>query len=332
MADAYCWNGRTQEGLSQQELAIDLAVETGDLMTIDYTYGLSIYNLMLDPVSRRDSPMQAARTWLSIVQPSPDSVMSTATDWLPWIYMQAGDFDRADEAASWLGNRFQEGYNRTIYLMVTASLSWMRGNLKEARRTVDELAVGGVNERWAHVYYPLAADIFADRGRLENVIDIAAKYLSMDVHPTGEAAKLGVLNPLVRAEVDAAIEGDSEVHAAQAEQALDRMRQILEDTPPLTEGSTSVMTPLQNLAFAEAELRRLSEPSPDLWAKALELADYTYFRLYARWRWAEALLQAGDIEKGTVLLREADNEVTAMGAQLMRTRVKRTARKFQLPL
>ncbi len=330
MADAFCWNGRTREGLAQQKRAIDLAEGTGDPLTIDRTYGHSIYNYMLDPVARRTAPMQAARRWLSLVQPGPDFIMSTASDWLPWIYMQAGEFDHADEAASWLGNRFLEGYNRSIYLMVTSSLSWMRGNLREARRIIEELATSGVNERWAHVYYPLAADVFADQGRLEDVREIADRYLSVEVHPTGEAAKLGVLNPLVRAEVDAAIESNSDANATRAKRAFERMQRILEDTPPKTESWTSVMTHVQNLAFAEAEMSRLTGSSPELWAKAKDAADYAYYRMYARWRQAEALLGTQDREAGEALLEEVDEEVTAMGAQLMRTRVKGTARKFQI--
>ncbi|MEA1903765.1 MAG: BTAD domain-containing putative transcriptional regulator [Actinomycetota bacterium] len=328
MADAYCWNGRTEEGLEQQRIAIDQAVSTGDETTIDRTYGLSIYNFMLDPVARRTEPLRVIEDWMSLVPQDVDSGMSTATDWIPWVYIQAGDFDRADEAAARMGNRTLEGYNRTIYLMVRSSMSWVRGNLREARQGVEELEKRGVSPRWAHSYYPLAADIAADRGQLDDAREVADAYLEMSVHSTGEAAKLGVLNPLVRAEVDAAIETGSNEHVEQAQHSLAQMHRILEEHPPLVDSWTSVMTHTQNIAFAEAEMTRITGPSPESWAEALAVADYAYYRLYARWRLAEALLQSGEHQEGASELNDVHVEVARIGAQLLRTRVKKTGRDY----
>jgi hypothetical protein len=269
---------------------------------------------------------------MSLVPLDADTGASTATDWLPWVYMQVGDFDRADEAAAWMGNRTLEGYNRTIYLMVRSSLSWMRGNLREARQDVEELEARGASPRWAHTYYPLAADVATDLGRLDDVREIANTYLAMTVHPTREASKLGVLNPLVRAEIDAAIDTGSEEHAERARQSLAQMRCILEDHPPRVDSWTSVMTHTQNLAFAEAEMTRATGPSPDRWADALAEADYAYYQLYARWRLAEALLQAGENEGGASELKDVYVKVTRIAAKLLRTRVEKTARDFAVRL
>jgi predicted ATPase len=332
MADAYCWNGRTEDGLEQQRIALDLAAASGDAMTVNQVYGLSIYNYMLDPVARRTEPLRVTEDWMSLVPLDADTGASTATDWLPWVYMQVGDFDRAGEAADWMGNRTLEGYNRTIYLMVRSSLFWMRGNLREASQAVEELEARGVSPRWAHTYYPLAADVATDLGRLDDVREIANTYLAMTVHPTGEAPKLGVLNPLVRAEIDAAIDTGSEEHVERAQQSLAQMQRILEEHPPRVDSWTSVMTHTQNLAFAEAEMTRATGPSPDRWADALAKADYAYYQLYARWRLAEALLQTGERKDGATELKEVHVDIARIGTKLLGTRVEKTARNFAVRL
>ena len=105
LADAYCWNGRTTEGLVHQRAAIDHARRTSDSLAIDRIYGASIYNFMLDPSARRTEPIRIVDDWRSRVPLSDDSWRSAATDWLPWVYLQFGDFERADEAADRMGTR-----------------------------------------------------------------------------------------------------------------------------------------------------------------------------------------------------------------------------------
>ena len=193
-----------------------------------------------------------------------------------------------------------------------------------------ELEKRGVSPRWAHTYYPLAADVAADLSRLDEVREIANTYLAMTVHPSGEAAKLGVLNPLVRAEVDAAIDTGRDDHGERAREALAQMHRILRDHPPRVESWTSVMTHSQNLAFAESEVTRVADPSPDRWAEAA--ADYAYYQLYARWRLAESRLEVGETQHGASELKEVYVSATRMGAQLLRDRAERTARDFDIRL
>jgi hypothetical protein len=333
IADAYCWNGRTAEGLAQQEIALELAAATQSVPTINHIYGLSIYNYMLDRKARRTEPLRVTEQWQALVRLDVAAWTSIATDWLPWVYLQAGDFGRADEVVAWMGHRTMEGYNRTIFQNARASVSWMRGNLHEAAEDIDHLRSRGVSKRWAHSFYPLAAEVAADLARLDEVREVTDAYLAMTLHPTREAAKLGVLYPLVRAEVDAAVDTGSGEHVERAHDALALMRRILHESPPLVDGWTSVMTHTQNLTFAEAETTRLGSPDPKRWAEAANHADYAYYRLYARWRMAQALLQSGDrSSSGSAALREAYVDADRTGARLLCDRMEHTAREHNLLL
>ena len=332
LADAHCWNGRTDEGLEQQRIVLDMAAGTGDAMTIHQFFGQSIYNYMLDPAARRTEPRRVTERWLSLVPLDVDAWRSVATDWLPWVYLQDGDVERAEKAVSAMGGRTLEGYNRTIHLIVRATVAWMRGLLDQAWADAQDLSGRPINPRWAHTQYPLVAEVAADLGYVDEVRRVADAFIAMEVHPSREATKLGVLGPLVRAEVDAALRDDSGDHASRAEAALTDMRRILLEHPPRVDSWLSIMTHTQNAAFATAELSRLTGSNPDLWAGALAVADYAYYRTYARWRLGEALLDAGAANRGGKELRAAHAEAVGSGAGYLQRRVLATARRFGIDL
>ncbi len=333
LATGYCWNGNTLLGLEMQRKALDLAASTGDAASINQIYGASIYNYMLDRNARRVAPRQVTEEWQTLVGFDEEARLSIATDWLPWVYMQSGDFSSAEEAVTWMGNRTLEGYNRTIHLIAGSTLDWMRGDLERAWHGIEELDVYPDNQRFAHTHYPLVAEVAADRGDIKGVEAIVDRYMTMGVHVSREATKLGVLGPLVRAHVDAGIrEGTGSSHHSAAARALDQMVSILERHPPLVESWLSIMTHEQNLLFAEAEFTRLSQPSIALWERAASGADYAYYIIYARWRLAEALLYLDDTKRAVRELGEAHREAVHTGARLMQRRIAATARSHQIPL
>jgi hypothetical protein len=283
---------------------------------------------MLDPVARRTAPMRITTEWQALGTLSPEAWRSTSTDWLPWVHMQVGDLQASSDAIARIGNRTLEGYNRSIFFMARASLLWMQGDLVKAARDLDQMERRGISSRWAHTYYPLAAEIAADRGRLDDVRRAAEQYLAMEVHPTREAAKLGVLYPLVRAHVDAALASGVEEHTARATDAIGLMHRVLSDTPPTARAWTSVMTHTQNITFAEAELTRLTGPSPDHWRHAVDEADYLYYEIYARWRLGEALLQSNVADEGGREVQRTRVDAHRSGMTALRHRIDQTARRF----
>lgn len=310
-ADGYCWNGLTAEGLSFQDEAIRIARASENRDLIDHVFGHAIYNLMLDPVSRGTRPGRHLDQWMALVPPGEEPATSTSTDWLPWIHLQRGDLDAARRALRAIGERKREGYNRTIYQLVAATVAWMGGDMKEASAAIADIRSRGINERWWHVFYPLAAEIATDCGDIDGTRRLAETFLAESVHPSGEAAKLGVLMPLVRAEVDVGVNTDSR-STFTAQSVLQDMRRIVADHPPLTQASTSLLTHTQNLAFGEAELTRLTGPNPDAWLRARHNSDYEYYRIYAAWRMSEALLALGHRDDAATHLGRTFEEATRM--------------------
>jgi hypothetical protein len=199
-------------------------------------------------------------------------------------------------------------------------VNWMRGQLDEARRALAELERLGVDDSWYHEYFPLLADVAADQRRLADVRAAADTYLSTRAHRSEEAKKLAVLSPLARAEADAALVAsprDRSAHVRRCRTAVERGRRILETSPPLAKGSLQLETPWTYLAFAEAELGRAAGSGPEQWERAAELADTAYFRLYARFRLAEALVAGGEHDRAELELLVADAEANRVGAGLI---------------
>jgi hypothetical protein len=185
-----------------------------------------------------------------------------------------------------------------------------------------------VNPRWYHDYFPLVADVAADRGRLDRVRAAAETFRAVEVDPSEEAKKLGVLNPLARAEIDAALAtaGDERAdHLSRARAAVTRGQEILKAFPPPTEGSVQMETHRTHLAFTCAELSRAVGSDPVRWHEAFDRADYCYFRLYAQFRLAEALLVSGDEREGTAELRAAFAIASDVGATRIQAQLERAA-------
>jgi predicted ATPase len=316
LGGSLCWAGEVEEGLEVLRRTLAEALRIGDpRITLDI-YNATFSGLYLHPEERRDGPPKLVEDLLARF-PLDEWVQQIEPGWLPYIFMQIGEWDRAEDAIRRYQSRRLEGYQRETNLMTHGTLCWMRGDLDGASAAMTELEEGGVNPRWYHDYYPLRTDIAADAGDVESARRHAETHLTVDVDPSEEPKKLGSLHPLVRAEVNAALFAKGPVradHVARAEMTVNRLHSILEEFPPPTEGSVAMETHGTHLAFAKAELSRATGPDPNLWQEAVDRADYIYFRLYAQCRLAEALSQVGDTEAASSLLGEVGADVSRVGA------------------
>ncbi len=323
LGQVLAWSGRLGEGLERSRAAFDLALDGGDQTTVFRTYEHLISVLYLDPVARRSEPAGVAQELLARI-PLEEGEFD-ASGWLGWVLLQSGDWDRVEQLLDRLGERHLEGYERNGYLIVRATLRWMQGRFGEAAFDAAELRQLGVNPRWYHDYFPLLADVAADDRHLTDVRNAAETYLAVEVDPTEEAKKVAVLAPLARAEVDAALAttgAERADHVERAGAAVRRAREILAAFPPPSEGAVQMETHATRLAFAEAELSRVDDPDPAPWERAVEKADFLYFRLYARWRLAEALVACGREADARTGIRAAHAEADRVGAGYLRVQLR----------
>ncbi|MDX1658896.1 MAG: BTAD domain-containing putative transcriptional regulator [Nitriliruptorales bacterium] len=239
--------------------------------------------------------------------------------------VMAGKWDRADAMLARIGRYHLEGADLGFFLCSRMSLRWMRGQLdaaKEDAARVHDIGIGGPwYPSWARM---TEAAIAADEGRLDDVqrlVDRGREEVGGFGHqwdPTLMA--LQMLHSVVRVEVDAAVakeEGQRDDHAERAVTTLREMQELYEDETPATPGERQWAEGY--LALAEAEVSRTREEAqPELWREARGRAVEAYWRLYARWRHAEALTAAGERDEAETELRGAHHEAVDLGAEQLR--------------
>lgn len=335
---ALAWNDDVDEGLREQRAALDRALDTGDDTLAMAVANTAFDVLALHPTERRDGPRRLAeqllarfagedRPWVTLAR--------RGLDYLAYVYLQTGEWDRAEEVIDALGAHHREGYARTWHLMTHATLRWMQGRVDDARADLGSLQQLGINPRWYHDYFPLRIEVAADAGQLEEALVAADRYLEVDVDRTEEAKKLGMLAPAVRARVDAALagmDGPCGDLLGRVDADVATMRRLLETYPPPQAGSLQLETYTTYIAFAESERSRITGADPDRWRLAVERSDYAYPRLYAGWRLAEALTDVGQRSDAVREVRERHRDAGRFGAQRIRAELETLAARLGIDL
>lgn len=316
-ASALAWNGQTQEGIVEAEKVLALTRRVGEAEFVVQGFQWLLHVLYMDPVARRGGPCRV----LEMVQSEfsdddPHWTDHFSRGWVPWAMAQCGQLDRVESNLFGRQGRHLEGWAFVEQHILQGAVRWMQGRLDEAKQDILDAEREGIHPRWYHDYYPLRVDVFADLGELEAARESADFYLNVQVHPTEEIKKVGVLNPVVRAQIDQALSDPKhrEQWIAKAQDDVAAIERIISEFPPPIEGSISMETPWTHLAFARAELSRATGPDPALWQQAMDRADFIYFRLYAMLRYGEAVIEVGDKDAGIDAVETARAECSRIGA------------------
>ncbi len=337
LGSVYSWGGDVQEAHDRLREALAQAESLGDV-GLQARIRTSMFDVLhLQDAAIREEHRLAVETitWLDDHRvPGPTTAVLLVQ--LGFAFLRNGAWGRLDEVIDRMGRVHAEGYVATGVGTVRASLAWMRGELDTARAEIERLHAGGVPTRWYHDVLPLEAEVAADQGRLDDVREIVRRHLDAEVADTEIAYRLGTMRALVRAEVDAALAvtgsgdasgPDARDHRDRAQELLETMRRWLEHHPLPFEGSPQSEAPTTYLALAEAELTRLTGPEPDRWASLVDRTAYAYWRIYCRWRLAEAWLATGDRVEATDALAAAHDDAAATGADRVADAVLQLARR-----
>ena len=318
LGSALGWAGIVEEGLGHLRTAHGRARDLRHPATIVRTNVSLVMLLYLEGSPGWEEQRRLADEVISLAEQGQWSWADDGVpDWLVYVLLHAGEWQQAEDLIGHMSSRHLEGYDQVSLHMVRGTLRWMQGRLGEAESDLASLRHAGVHERWYHDFYPLAADVAAAQGRISEVRRLAEEHLAVQPDSSEEPMKLGTLRPLVAAEVDAALASDGatrQAHVHRAREALARMGDLLERFPPVTAGSLQLETPVGYLRLAEAELSRVTGPDPERWTAALSRTRYAYWRLYARWRRAEALSAAGRGDDAQAEARQALEQACALGS------------------
>jgi hypothetical protein len=318
LGSALAWSGLDiDEGVEHKKQALAVAEKIGNRRAVLRFSSTLFTVVMLHPELRRTEPPRMADD--IVARFGGDATLDRAIpwNWLGYAFLESGEWDRTELVLQRWERLHVEGFNLTGLRHVRACLRWMQGRLQEAAAEIAAAAdEPDLAPRWYHDVFNLQADVAADLGDLPQVRASAQRYLATVVAPAEESMKAGVLSPIVRAEVAAALRstGDArEQHVREARAVDRRLQELVARYPHPTGGTFQLETAATHMLLSEAELSRLDRPDPELWERLADQAAYAYWKAYAMMGRAEAL-RAINPRKGAGALRAARERATALGA------------------
>ena len=336
---ALAWTGdaaQLEEAVQHLREALELAREADSLHETQAAYvvlsdAAFLHDQVTDGSALRDLAEEYL-TWLDEVGDRVNEAYGYVN--IGYAFLFSGEWQRTDEALERMARCHLEGFVLVVFHVLRGTLRWMRGQNEEAADDGARAREIGVPARVYHDFFPFEAEVAAARGRREQTRAIAEEHLAVDAHPTEVVTKLGTVRPLVRAEVDAALasEADRDAHIERAAAAVEQMRDLVERHPPASRTTFQLEHPYTYLALAEAELSRATGPNPAAWRAALEQAYSPYWRVYVRWRLAEASVAFGDRDAAAEELKTAHAEARRLGASEVTDEAEALARRARLRL
>ncbi len=336
LGTSLAWAGEVEEAIEQIRRALRLAKEFGHTGAIALDYG-RLFETLFAWARRGPEADALADEILAWADAQEDPRQITVSYmWITYSLMRRGMWDEADRIIDKRLSVADHPQSRNWVRFDRGAMRWMQGRIQEAADDVAHLRAIRLPQRWYHDVLPLMADVAAEQGYLDEVRATAQRYLHVEWDPSEDPFKVGVLRPLVRAEVDAALVAEGsrrEDHISRARDAVETARAILDRAPPARRSAgLQLEVPATHGILAEAELSRATGPDPELWRAAAEGAWMLHTRVYARVRRAEALLATGKQAEGERALREAHSEAAGLGMKGVRELAESVARSVGVTL
>jgi DNA-binding CsgD family transcriptional regulator len=331
--------GEVDAGLAELAAAVRLASQTGDVIAVlralvSRSDGLNAAGRPAEAVVVALDGLQQARR-LGLVRGNGPVLVANAT----WALLALGRWDQAEQLT-------REGLDTNpsgpayIHLpLARAALELGRGDLDAAQvrlQAVRRLFPGSIPE--AQNAGPLLgglAELAAWRGDLDHARQLVAEAVPQVEANPRFAAPIYALG--LRVEADRA-ELARARHPGQPADDDGTAAALLERVREAAEGRAGAGLPelaaWHALGLAE-RTRQQGRPDPGAWAAAVaawERLGQPYRVAYAGYRHAEALLAAGDRDRGAEVLRHAAAITGRLGARLLDDEVQALARRARLDL
>jgi ATP/maltotriose-dependent transcriptional regulator MalT len=328
--------GEIEEGAGALRRALELASERGHLT--DVAPAAANLSEALHRFGRTREALEVARSAHARMGSLP-----TRQLWLALAIAQysfdAGDWDAADAALTGVARRrFSSGHSELNSHLRHAELALGRDEREAARDRLaraEELAVDSREPQYLGVLGALSAELAMRDG------DVAAARAAVDValdrieFCSDDALRMAMVSAAgLAAEATAAQHardlGDTaalEAALGHAELLVARVRACAEDGGPLEQAY---------LAHAEADhCRAVGSDQAERWAAAVAAWDELgrpYMAATARWRWAEALVAAGDREGAAPVAGAAAASAERLGATWLAGELESLAARARLRL
>jgi DNA-binding CsgD family transcriptional regulator len=319
------------------EEALQIAEEIGD--PVDLGRAFMMHSESLGVGGRIDEAIATAKRGAGVMQR-----LGLERTHGSFLLLNAAQFsmarDRWREASRLVEqalSKSSHSFTRFYALALQAHVEIRKGNLKQARHSLDEARGHLEGAAWIQVidsFHAADADLAVWEHRLDDARAVVAQsaltVVRRDPYYAAPLCSIGL-----RAEADRATSARARRQHAEVEAAVGVGAHLLEqarenERAPAPEAAA-------HAAVSRAEFSRLEGVSdPDLWAEAArdwkDLA-CAYWASYAQWREAEALLVARSApRRAAEVLRTAHEESLRLGAALLNGEIEVLARRARIDL
>ncbi len=331
------YRGRPDEGADQLLRALELAYALADPDDL----GTSVINTghVLGLAGRYDEAVEVcaagydALRRVGLARQDGAFVRANAVECL----IRAGRWDDASGLMTKALDQLPRGLRGFPVLLLSARLALVRGDLDEARRRAAELDAladeHGFPEAWLREMREVTAGVAWWDGRPEDALAIAERGLA-DVARSGEQAFASRLAALAARAL-----GDLAEREGKVPDGVPRLAGLLADLDPDPLDASAGLLPdsrawSQTLVAELGRARRVADPKA--WGRAVsawEEANDAFFHLYARWRYAEALVMRKVAGEATVAaVRDTHTAARELGALLVVAELEKLARWARVDL
>lgn len=326
LADALCSQGRYDEGIEHHERAVAIAEAEGDVDSLTMAYnGLLLALVTTQRHDRAQTLMERAQAWLD-AGADRDAITAHLVTKIAWRLLAEGEWQRGDRLLDHVARRPLSGVHSIALHETRALLRLCQGRLDDAAADLAaarELGARG-NRQLSRPWFVLEAVHAALEGRCDAAAEASDAALAcepvweIDAHP---------LVYRVRVEVDAtrsAPTSQRDAHLQGARDALTRLEQLEACGARRRIHQWGLA---RDASRARAELSRAENPHPGRWQALCDSEPHAAWRLYDRWRLAEALLATGRRDDAATELARGHAEARHLGAEQLRGELEDLARR-----
>jgi DNA-binding CsgD family transcriptional regulator/tetratricopeptide (TPR) repeat protein len=319
-------------------LSLELAGRIDDIEALTRAYiNLSF---VLDSLSRFTEAIAIAVEGIERLRRlgAPTVSMSLLINNLASFHFSLGSWREAEQCLETALGAGPPAGHAAVLRLLAAEISVGRGNLPAAQTTLDELAPKLAELREPQVVaqsYVIQAELYLWERRPEDALSVATSGLTWLKGRTGGRIAIRLIALSLRAVADLA-EGRGSRRTAEGD--AERVTDLLSTLAELTAGSTVLANPecgcTIDLAHAEAS-RLARDHVPAVWERVKlgwARLGVRYPEGYAALREAEVLLECGNRARAAIVLAQANQVATELGAGGLGREVAALARRSRLEL
>ncbi|MFP4635948.1 MAG: ATP-binding protein, partial [Nitriliruptoraceae bacterium] len=307
-------DGRQTEGIDSLERAREIAEQEGDTDLLTWAY----HDLLAALVTAERHEESEALLWHALAWLDAGADREAASAYvasrLAWQLLTVGNWQKATQVLQRAARHELSGPHHIALQEIQALMHLYQGRSAAAAAKLKEARDAGATQdrQLRRPWYELDALAGALTGDVERVRDACDAALAADASWQVDAHPLV---HLTRTQIDAALRSSTRRRAKRLEAARESVERLQRSASTSRGTITRPWGLARDVARAQAELSRATDHDRVVWRELLSSERHAYWRVYDRWRLAEALLASNTSGEARTEIEQGHREAETLGAE-----------------